>query len=197
MNGGIVFSAFHHKAHHPRHPKPAVLPGTSRLSHRMQGDSNTTSGNKNASSAPGTLPAETIEFAHRMFDTARNGDKITLEAALNAGLPVNLTNDQGNTLLMLAAYAGHAEITQLLIDKGADIDRPNDRGQSPLAGAVFKGYDAVVRTLVAAGANPRSGTPTAIQTARMFKRTDYLTILGANEEDMKENVPLPPGPPTS
>lgn len=102
---------------------------------------------------------------------------------------------QGNTLLMLAAYAGHAEVTQLLIDKGADVNRPNDMGQSPLAGAVFKGYDEVVRALVAAGANPRNGMPTAIQTARMFNRPDYLKLLGANEEDMKEDVPLPPGPP--
>lgn len=98
---------------------------------------------------------------------------------------------------MLAAYAGHAEVTQILIDKGADFNRPNDLGQSPLAGAVFKGYDNVVQVLVAAGANPRAGTPTAIQTARMFNRPDYLKILGATEEDMKEHVPLPPGPPPS
>lgn len=97
---------------------------------------------------------------------------------------------------MLAAYAGHVEVTQLLIDKGADVNRPNDLGQSPLAGAVFKGYDEVVRILVAAGANPRMGTPTAIQTARMFNKSDYLTLMGANEEDMKEYVPLPPSPPS-
>lgn len=96
---------------------------------------------------------------------------------------------------MLTAYAGHAEVSKFLVDKGADVNRLNDLGQSPLAGAVFKGYDDVVRVLFAAGADPRSGTPTAIQTARMFGRTDLLTLLGANEEDMKENVPLPPGPP--
>jgi hypothetical protein len=41
------------------------------------------------------LPADTLEFAHRMFNAARNGDPTTLIPAINAGLPVNLTNDKG------------------------------------------------------------------------------------------------------
>ncbi len=41
------------------------------------------------------LPADTVEFAHRMFDAARNGDSTLLLAAVDAGLPVNLTNSQG------------------------------------------------------------------------------------------------------
>jgi len=142
------------------------------------------------------LPAETIEFAHRMFDAAREGKTELLSQALDAGLPPNLTNDQGNTLLMLAAYSGHAELVQILLNKGADPNRINDRGQSPLAGAVFKGADDVIRVLVAGGADPRAGTPTAIQTARMFGKKDILQVLGANEEDMKEDIPLPPGPPS-
>ncbi|KAL4248984.1 Ankyrin repeat-containing domain superfamily protein [Abortiporus biennis] len=143
----------------------------------------------------GELPAETIQFAHRMFDAARNGDVPLLKTALEARLPINLTNQQGNTILMLAAYAGHTELTKLLISRGADVNRPNDRGQSPLAGAVFKGYDEIVKALVAGGANPREGQPTAIQTARMFKRQDLLEILGATDEDLQEQVPLIPGPP--
>jgi uncharacterized protein len=101
----------------------------------------------------------------------------------------------GNTLLMLAAYNGHAELTRGLIEKGADINRVNDRGQSPLAGVVFKGYDEIATILAEKGADPRLGTPTAIQTARMFNKTQLLSVLGATEEDMKDEVPLPPGPP--
>jgi len=143
------------------------------------------------------LPADTLDFAHRMFDAARNGDIVLLKAAVEAGLPINLTNAQGNTLLMLTAYAGHAESTQELLSRGADANRVNDRGQCPLAGAVFKGYNEVVNILVAGGADPRLGTPTAIQTARMFNRSDLLAVLGADDDDMQEVVPLPPGPPPS
>lgn len=96
---------------------------------------------------------------------------------------------------MLAAYSGHPELVRGLLTRGADPNRVNDRGQSPLAGAVFKGEDEVVHVLVDGGADPRLGTPTAIQSARMFGKTELLTVLGANDEDLKENVPLPPGPP--
>jgi len=143
------------------------------------------------------LPQETLDFAHRMFDAARGGDSTLLLQAIDAGLPVNLTNDKGNTLLMLAAYSGHFELTRALLSKGADPNRVNDNGQSPLAGAVFKGEDEVVRALIAGGADPRLGTPTAIQAARIFHKTEVLNVLGATEEDLQEQIPNTPGPPTS
>ena len=154
------------------------------------------------------LPADTIDFAHRMFDAARNGDTPILVQAVDAGLPPNLTNDSGsscrihphlinkidsapgNTLLMLAAYSGHHELVANLIDRGADPNRLNDRGQSPIAGAVFKGFTDVVRVLATHGADPRTGQPNAIHTARMFGRTDLLGLLGAREG---EGMDIPPG----
>ncbi|KAH9895651.1 ankyrin [Cubamyces lactineus] len=142
-----------------------------------------------------SLPQETLDFAHRMFDAARDNNAELLLQAVDSGLPPNLTNHKGNTLLMLAAYSGHANLTKELLSRGADPNRTNDQGQSPLAGAVFKGHDDVVRILMDGGANPRLGTPTAIQTARLFKKDAVLTVLGATEEDLKEPVPAIPGPP--
>ncbi|KAI0686937.1 ankyrin repeat-containing domain protein [Cytidiella melzeri] len=110
-----------------------------------------------------TLTPEAIQFAHRMFNAGRYGDDVLLHA-VDAGLPVNMTNDEGNTLLMLAAYNGHLDLTKGLIARGADVNRVNDRGQSPLAGVVFKGYDEIATLLAENGADPRLGTPTAIQT---------------------------------
>ncbi|MGW6378416.1 ankyrin repeat domain-containing protein [Rhodococcus sp. NPDC055112] len=116
------------------------------------------------------------EIAQRVFDAARAGDAATIAAYLDAGVPVNLTNGTGDTLVMLAAYHGHAETVQLLIERGADVDRLNDRGQSPVAGAIFKGEEAVVRALAAAGADPNAGHPTAVDSAKMFGREDYLQL---------------------
>lgn len=122
-------------------------------------------------------PAEVSELATRMFDMARHGDAATLAAYVDAGVPANLTNDSGDTLVMLAAYHGHASAVRVLIERGADVNRLNDRGQSPVAGAVFKGEDDVVRALVDGGADPRAGHPTAIDTATMFGRDDLLPVL--------------------
>lgn len=118
------------------------------------------------------------EIAQRVFDAARAGDAATLAAYLDAGVPVNLTNGTGDTLVMLAAYHGHVEAVQALIERGADVDRLNGRGQSPVAGAIFKGEEAVVRALAAAGADPNAGHPTAVDSARMFGREDYLALFG-------------------
>ncbi|HEY3689889.1 MAG TPA: ankyrin repeat domain-containing protein [Pseudonocardiaceae bacterium] len=118
-----------------------------------------------------------VELATRLFAMAREGDAETLAAYVDAGVPVNLANDKGDTLVMLAAYHGHSAAVTALVERGADVNRLNDQGQAPLAGAVFKGEDDVVRVLVAAGADPRAGHPTAVDTARMFGRDDLLEVL--------------------
>lgn len=130
----------------------------------------------------GGEPADVQELAGRLFDMARAGDVATLAQYVDAGVPVNLTNGSGDTLVMLAAYHGHADTVRALVDRGADVNRPNDRGQTPLAGAVFKGEDGVVATLVAAGADAAAGQPSALDAARMFGREDYLRILGQQPE---------------
>ena len=79
-----------------------------------------------------------IDFATRIFNLARAGDTAAIAAYVDAGVPVNLTNDKGDTLLMLAAYHGHADTVAAVLQRGADPGRANDRGQTPLAGAVSR-----------------------------------------------------------
>ena len=115
-----------------------------------------------------------VAIAHACFDFARAGDTARLRAYVEQGVPANLTDATGNTLLMLAAYHGHADPVRALVVLGDDPDRTNDRGQSPLAGAIFKGEGDVVRALLAAGADPDVGTPSARATAQMFERADLI-----------------------
>ncbi|BCY08410.1 ankyrin repeat domain-containing protein [Actinoplanes sp. L3-i22] len=107
------------------------------------------------------LDDATPAFAHRMFDLARSGDTEELAAGVAAGLPVNLTNDKGDTLLILAAYHCHPDTVAALLEHGADPERVNDRGQTALAAAVFRQRGEIVRALLAAGADPASAVPTA------------------------------------
>ena len=125
---------------------------------------------------PPAADEQLIELAHQMFDLARAGDEDRLAAYVEAGVPANLTDASGNTLLMLAASHGHATTVTRLAGLGADVDRVNDRGQSPLAGAVFKDEQDVVRALLAAGADPDAGSPTARDTAAMFGRPDLFDL---------------------
>ena len=120
---------------------------------------------------------ETVEFAHRILDLARTGGADELGAVIDAGVPVDLTDARGNTLVMLAAYHGHAVAVRVLTARGADVNRCNDRGQSPLSGAVFKGEDEVVDALVEAGADLRRGNPSAVDTAVFFGNDDLARRL--------------------
>ena len=117
---------------------------------------------------------ELVEFATRVFNLARAGDAAAVAGYVDAGVPVNLSNDSGDTLLMLAAYHGHPDTVRALLERGADPGRPNDRGQTPLAGAVFKHEPEIVRALLDAGADPAAGQPSAADTAAMFGNEDFL-----------------------
>src|SRR6185295_9107752 len=115
-----------------------------------------------------TLDTEVLDLASRLFDWARNGDAAMLAAYVDAGVPVNLTNTSGDTLVMLAAYYGHESAVAALIARGADVDRHNNRGQTPLAGAVFKNDITIIDLLLSADADPHAGSPSALATARFF-----------------------------
>ena len=120
---------------------------------------------------------EAAAFAAQVFDKARQGDAPMLERLLQSGLPVNLRNHKGDTLLMLASYHGH---------HGADPLIANDNGQLPIAGAAFKGDMAMIRLLLENGvpvdAAAQDGR-TALMLAAMFNRVEileYLLAQGAN-----------------
>lgn len=119
-----------------------------------------------------TLEPEILDLVARLFDGARSGDTAMLAAYVDAGVPVNLTNTNGDTLVMLAAYYGHDAAVAALIARGADVDRPNQRGQTPLAGAVFKNDATMIDLLLRADADPHAGSPCALQTARYFGRDE-------------------------
>ncbi|MFG2001042.1 ATP-binding protein [Spirillospora sp. NPDC048911] len=119
-----------------------------------------------------------MESATELFDLARAGQTEQLLTHVEAGVPVDLPNDRGDTFLMLAAYHGHADTVRALAARGADPERANERGQRPLAGAVFKQQAGVVRALLDVGADPAAGEPSAVDTARMFGHTEFLDWFG-------------------
>ena len=123
-----------------------------------------------------TLEPEILDLAARLFDMARDGDAAMLAAYLDAGVPVNLTTTNGDTLIMLAAYYGHQSTVAELIGRGAHVDRHNNRGQTPLAGAVFKNDTTIIELLLEADADPRAGSPSALETARFFERAELARL---------------------
>ena len=53
-----------------------------------------------ATSTATDLPPEAIAFATRMYDAARTGQLDVFQQALPAGLPANMTNEKGDSLVL-------------------------------------------------------------------------------------------------
>jgi uncharacterized protein len=122
----------------------------------------------------GELDAETLAFAHRMFDLARDDQTTGLAADVDAGVPANLTNDTGDTLLILAAYHGHPDTVAGLLGRGADPGRVNDRA---LAAATVRRGSEAATALIGAGTDPEQGRRSAIATATVFELPEMPELL--------------------
>ncbi len=123
------------------------------------------------------LTEEELAVLRALFDHARAGDTARLTEAVDAGVPVNLTNASGDTLLILAAYHDHPDTVRALLDRGADPARVNDRGQTALGAAVFRRSERNVAALLAAGADPALGARSALDVARFFDLPEMLALL--------------------
>lgn len=148
-----------------------------------------------ANTGPTPPDQKFIEFAQEVFQLARAGDAQTLARLLQKGLPPNMSNHKGDTLLMLAAYHGHVEATKVLLEAGAEPDRYNDMAQTPLAGAAFKGYVSIVELLLTHGAHPGFAPPggkTPLMFAAMFNRLEIVKVLLARgiDKDAKSSEGL-------
>lgn len=137
-------------------------------------------------SAPEMDP-ETYALVQELFQLVRAGDAPRLANLLQMGLPANLRDGQGNSLLMLASYHGHHEMTKILLEHGGDPQLPNDRGQIPLAGAAFKGDIEMARLLMEHGADINACGPdgkTPLMFAAMFDRIEIIDLLLAQGADI-------------
>ncbi len=124
-----------------------------------------------------SLSDDELEFVQTLFDDAREGRTESLSTAVDAGVPVNLTNSAGDTLLILAAYHVHPDTVAALLTRGADTSRVNDMGQTALGAAVFRQSAAIVTALLDAGADPAEGPKSALEIARFFNLPEMLTLV--------------------
>jgi len=127
------------------------------------------------------LLALAIEFA-------RSGQSEELRKMVVHGLPIDLQDHKGNTLLMLAVYNDHFKTAKMLLEHGASVDKRNDRGQTPLGGAAFKGYCHMIELLITHGAQvdiDQGGGKTPLFFAALFGRKEAYEMLKSYGADEK------------
>jgi ankyrin repeat protein len=70
----------------------------------------------------------------------KRGDEAGLRAALEHGLDANLVNQNGWSLLMLAAVEGAVPLGRLLLEHGANPALQNNKSETALMLATHRGY---------------------------------------------------------
>ncbi|GAA1453806.1 ankyrin repeat domain-containing protein [Nesterenkonia lacusekhoensis] len=135
-----------------------------------------------AQDGPPELTDEQLEFLNSMFDLARAGRSEELLSLIDQGIPVNLTNSKGDSLLILASYNDHADLVRGLLERGVDVDRMNDRGQTALSCAVFRQNEEITAALLQAGADVELGPQNAYAVIDMFGLENMRTVVDANRK---------------
>ena|ERR1700712_3576253 len=77
----------------------------------------------------------------------RRGDEEGLTKALDEGLDPNLTNENGWSLLMLAAVEGAVPLGKILLGKGASNEPKNSKNETALDIACNRGFGLFVELL--------------------------------------------------
>lgn len=134
-----------------------------------------------------------LEFQRLAFHRARRGETNALAGMLGQGLPVNLRDRRGNSLLMVSCYRGHLETARMLLKAGAGVDLPNHAGQTPLGGAAFKGHLEIVELLLRQGADihaDNGGGITPVMFASAFGRSSTVALLEQHGAALIEVHPL-------
>lgn len=136
--------------------------------------------------------ADSRSFTQRLQDSrarsalreaARKGDVAAVERALAKGVPIESTNDKGETPLCLAVIGGHVSTISTLLSHNAQIEARTKKGSTPLLCArenVSTSRINVMRALLSAGANidaKDENGDTALHHAVSRSRPDWVKFL--------------------
>jgi ankyrin repeat protein len=89
-----------------------------------------------------------------IFSYARHERCGDIERLLDRGIPINVRDEYGNTLLTIACQNGSKRVAKIVLRRGADINARNYRGNTPLHYCYHYGYgDSLGQYLMSKGAD--------------------------------------------
>jgi hypothetical protein len=89
--------------------------------------------------------ATAADLGPNLREAARKGQTQDVAALLSKGGPLESSDQDGRTALMLAAQRGHADTVKLLLERGANPEARDRQGWTAYALALIGGHDGVVK----------------------------------------------------
>lgn len=111
--------------------------------------------------AAGMLNGVSPEDVEDIFSLARHNRADDIERLLDRGIPINVRDKFGNTVLTIASQNGNKRVAKVVLRRGADINARNLKGNTPLHYCYHYGYgDSLGQYLISKGAdiNARSNS---------------------------------------
>ena len=94
------------------------------------------------------------KIQERFFRSAQTGDATEIQFLIKMGADINhKTPVKGDSPLFTAAFNGHVDIVDILLETGSDYDTSQKEGATPLYVAAQNGHVKIVEKLLGAGAN--------------------------------------------
>eukprot|EP00434_Breviolum_minutum_P040342 symbB.v1.2.035845.t1/scaffold4917.1/size32959/1 len=142
----------------------------------------------------GSLREVQIEGNHSALSIAAALSSPQVTACLlEAGAKIDASRDnQGNSLIGIAALFGNHEVIRVLAEKGLEVQKRNDRGDCPLICATLTQNSDVLRTLLELRANPNvkssfGQSPLAMSAMQgLVKHAEYLLEFAADVNGIQE-----------
>jgi len=145
---------------------------------KNQAQKDESNSNKEQKGAPATRQ-QISQSAY--FGAALNGDYPTVKKAVESGMEVDATNENGSTPLMLAAFNGHKKIVEFLLQEGAKVNKTDSFSRNALIYAASGSNSETVQVLIEAGAQldhtDQAEGFTAIMFAASEGQTEVVKIL--------------------
>ena len=133
-------------------------------------------------------------FAGPIHDAASSGDIKSVQEELDKGVDVNAKKIPFEyTPLHLAAWGGHKEIAELLIENGAKVDTKTDEARTPLHYAARFGHKGIAELLIENGADvnakslSQGWTPLLSAVNKSHKEIAALLIENGADVNAKSN----------
>jgi len=140
-----------------------------------------------ALSAPSIVAAQALEGSLR---AALDGDLTTVQRIVERGATPDTADQEGNSLLMLAARSGHVPVISYLVANKATVNARNRYGDTALMAAALKGHLEVAKVLIANGAEVNGTGWAPLHYAAFEGRADLVKFLlekGADKNAVAPN----------